>query len=53
MATKRKTATKKEPEKKVRVCSWCNKQIYGRYEEIATRRRTKLVLCAECVKKGL
>lgn len=41
---------KTEPE---RVCTRCEKMIRGRYEEIVTRRRTKLVLCAACVKKGL
>lgn len=54
MAAKKKAAPKrKAPEKKTMVCSWCNKEIHGRYEEITTRRQTKLVLCAACVKKGL
>lgn len=47
-------AGKREPEKKPpKICSWCRKEIKGGYEEITTRRRTKLTLCAECVKKGV
>lgn len=44
---------KKEPGEKAVVCTRCGKLIRGRAVEIVTRRRTKMVLCAECVKKGL
>lgn len=41
---------KTEPE---RICRYCGKVICGKYEVIVTRRRTKLILCEACVKKGL
>lgn len=44
---------KKEPEKREVVCTRCGKLIHGQPVEILTRRRTRLVLCMECVKKGL
>lgn len=44
---------KKEPEEKAVVCTRCGKLIRGQAVEILTRRRTRLVLCMECVKKGL
>ena len=46
---------KREPEKKpLKFCSRCYKDVKdGHYEEITTRRRTKLILCTECVRKGL
>lgn len=41
---------KAEPEK---ICTRCGKLIRRGHEEITTERRTKLILCGECVRKGL
>ena len=45
----KKTSTKKEPSQtNIKICYRCNREIFGEFEYIKTKRRTEIYLCKEC-----
>lgn len=36
---------------KLQICSYCQKEVFTNYQSIETKRKSKIIICSDCLKQ--